>query len=85
MNSEEDGINEPMWVVIHICIETTQGNSLYSSLYLKLAKMSYFSHYLLFFLLQNLRTEVQNVFCLGGRRGDMGDGEVALRWGRWCK
>jgi hypothetical protein len=30
-------------VVIHICIETTQGNSLCSYLYLKLAKTSHFS------------------------------------------
>jgi hypothetical protein len=31
--------DEPMWVVIHVCIEATLGISLYSYLYLKLAKM----------------------------------------------
>jgi hypothetical protein len=30
--------NEPIWVVTHICMETTQGSSLYSYLYLKLTK-----------------------------------------------
>jgi hypothetical protein len=40
------GRDEPIWVVIHICMETTQGISLYSYLSLKLAKMPYFSYYL---------------------------------------
>jgi hypothetical protein len=38
--------DEPVRVVIYICMETTQGNSLCSYLYLKLAKMSCFSFYL---------------------------------------
>jgi hypothetical protein len=33
------GRDEPVWIVIHLCMETTQGISLYSYLYLKLAKM----------------------------------------------
>jgi hypothetical protein len=40
---------ESIGVVIHICMETTQGNSLCNYLYLKLAKTSCFSFYLLCF------------------------------------
>jgi hypothetical protein len=29
---------EPMWITIHVCMEATLGISLYSYLYLKLAK-----------------------------------------------
>jgi hypothetical protein len=36
---------ESIGVIIHICMETTQGNSLCSYLYLKLAKMSCFFFY----------------------------------------
>jgi hypothetical protein len=43
------GRDEPIWVVIHMCMETTQGISLYNYPYLKLAKMSHFSYYLLCF------------------------------------
>jgi hypothetical protein len=39
--------DEPIGIVMHICMETTQGNSLCSYLYLKLAKISCFSYYLL--------------------------------------
>jgi hypothetical protein len=35
--------DEPIGGVIHVCMETSQGNSLCSSLYLKLAKMSCYS------------------------------------------
>jgi hypothetical protein len=59
------GRDEPVGVVIHICIKTTQGNSLCSYLYLKLAKMPCISSFLYFFLLQNLRTGRQNRFCPG--------------------
>jgi hypothetical protein len=38
-----DGGDETMWVVILMCIETTQGISLCSYPYLKLAKMPCFS------------------------------------------
>jgi hypothetical protein len=40
--------DEPMWVVIHVCIEATLGISLYSYLYLKLAKMLCLSYYYVF-------------------------------------
>jgi hypothetical protein len=49
------GGDEPLLVVIHICMETTQGISLY--LYLKLAKTPCFCYYLLcFFFYKNQRT-----------------------------
>jgi hypothetical protein len=72
--------DEAIRVVVHICIETTHGNSLYSNLYLKLAKMSCFSFYFLsFFLLHNWRTTEQKRFCEGGgwlaSVGGRGDGE----------
>jgi hypothetical protein len=56
------GRDELMWVAIHICMETTQGISLYSYLYLKLAKVPCFYYFLYFFLLQNQRTREQNRF-----------------------
>jgi hypothetical protein len=43
------GRYEPVGVVIHTGMKTTQGISLYSYLYLKLAKMPCFSYYLLWF------------------------------------
>jgi hypothetical protein len=65
---KRSGKDKPIWVAIHKCMETTQGISLYSYLYLKLAK--YYAYYLLcFFLQQNWRMRGQNGFCLevGGR------------------
>jgi hypothetical protein len=56
-------INDPVWVEIHIRIETTQGISLYSCLHLKLAKTPCLSFYLVcFFLQQNWRTRWWNRF-----------------------
>jgi hypothetical protein len=76
-SSEESGRDEPMWVVIHMCMETMLGISLYSCPYLKLAKMPCFS-FLCFFLLQNWRTRGQNWFCLeaGGQGGEGGSNSV---------
>jgi hypothetical protein len=45
-SSEEVSRDESMWIVIHMCIVTTLGVSLYSYLYLKLAKTLCFSYYL---------------------------------------
>jgi hypothetical protein len=56
------GRDELVGVVIHICMEITQGKSLCSYLYLKLAKMTCFMFLsFFFFLLQNQR--------IGGRTG----------------
>jgi hypothetical protein len=41
--------DKPMEVIIHIYLEISQGNSLCSYLYLKQAKMPWFSFYLFFF------------------------------------
>jgi hypothetical protein len=41
--------DEPIGVIIHILMEVTQGNSLYSYLYLKLAKKSCFYLYFPFY------------------------------------
>jgi hypothetical protein len=46
---KRSGRDEPIWVVIHMCMETKQGISLYSYLYSILAKMPCFSYYLLVF------------------------------------
>jgi hypothetical protein len=48
------GRDEPMWVVIHMCMEAMLGISLYSYLYLKLAKMLCLSYYLLCFLFNKI-------------------------------
>jgi hypothetical protein len=67
---------EPMWVVIHMCMEATLGISVYSYLYLKLAKMLCLSYYLLCFLFNKIREQK-------GRTGS------AQKWGlgmgRWSK
>jgi hypothetical protein len=47
---KRSGRNEPMWVAIYKCMETMLGISLYSYLYLKLAKIKCLSYYLLCFL-----------------------------------
>jgi hypothetical protein len=69
--------DKPIGVVIYICMETTQGNSLCSSLYLKLAKMSCFSFYLFFFYkIREQEGGTGSVCVLGGRVGTSGKG----RW-----
>jgi hypothetical protein len=50
-------IDEPVGVVIHIYMETTQGNSPCSYLYLKLAETSCFSFYLLSFFFYKIREQ----------------------------
>jgi hypothetical protein len=66
--AKRSGRDEPMWVAIHKCMEATLGISLYSYLYLKLAKMACLSYYLLCFLF--------NVF------GEEGRTDSALKRGR---
>jgi hypothetical protein len=67
------GRDEPIWVAIHKCMEATLGISLYSHLYLKLAKMLSFLLSPMFSLQQNWRTRGQNRFCLegGGQSGEV--------------
>jgi hypothetical protein len=65
---KRSGRDEPMWVVIHKCMETTQRISLYSYLYLKLAKTPCFSYYHLCFFFNKI----------GEQEGRIGS---AWRWG----
>jgi hypothetical protein len=70
--------DKPIGIIIHIYTEITQGNSLCSYLYLKQAKMSYFSFYLFSFFFykieepedeQVLLGEGQGVASLSGEKG----------------
>jgi hypothetical protein len=51
------GRDEPMWVAIQKWMEAMLGISLYSYLYLKLAKMICLSYYLLCFLFNKIREQ----------------------------
>jgi hypothetical protein len=55
---------EPFGVVIRVCMEISQGDSLCSYLYFKLAKTSCFSFYLLSFCFYKIEQEAEQV--LGG-------------------
>jgi hypothetical protein len=46
---KKSGRDELMWVVIHMCMEAMLRISLYSYLYLKVAKTIRLSYYLLYF------------------------------------
>jgi hypothetical protein len=54
---KRSGREEPIWVVIHMCMEVMQRISLYSYLYIKLAIMLYLSYYLLCFLFNKIGKE----------------------------
>jgi hypothetical protein len=54
---KRSGGDEPMWVVIHKCMEANLGISLYSYLYLKLTKMLHLSYYPLCFLFNKIREQ----------------------------
>jgi hypothetical protein len=83
---KRSGRDEPIWVVIHLCMEAMLGISLYSFLYLKLGKNAMSSLLSpMFSLKQDQRRRGGNGFCLeakekvGGRGEGEGDGEGALR------
>jgi hypothetical protein len=61
-----------MWIAIHMCMEATLGISLYSYLYLKLAKTLSFLLSLSFSLQQNGKT-----------RGQTGSTQKQGAGGRW--
>jgi hypothetical protein len=54
---KRSGRDKPMWVSIHKCMEATRGLSLYSYLYLQLAKTQCLSYYLLCFLFNKIREQ----------------------------
>jgi hypothetical protein len=54
---KRSGRDKPVWAVILMCMEAMLGISLYSYLYLKLAKTLCFSYYLLCFLFNKIGEE----------------------------
>jgi hypothetical protein len=74
---KRSGRNEPMWVAIHKCLETTLGISLYSYLYPKIAKTICLSYYLLCFLLNKIREKGKTVSTWKRWLGRLKGGEVA--------
>jgi hypothetical protein len=56
---KRSGRDKPMWVVIHMCREAMLGISLYSYLYLKLAKVLCLPYYLLCFSSKKLEKTVE--------------------------
>jgi hypothetical protein len=68
------GRDESMWVAIHMWMEAMLGISLYSYLYLQLAKMLCLSYYLLCFLFNKIRYKRWNRFCPAERGGEGKEG-----------
>jgi hypothetical protein len=71
---KRSGRDEPMWVVIHMCMEAMLGISLYSYFYLKIAKTLCFCYYLLCFLFNKIGKE--------GRTGSFWKQGVEMEVGR---
>jgi hypothetical protein len=69
---KRSGRDESMWVAIHMCMEATLGISLYSYLYLKLAKILCLSYYLLCFLFNKIGDKRAEQFLPGS--GQWGGG-----------
>jgi hypothetical protein len=69
---KRSGGNEPIRVVIHICMEAIQGISLCSYLYLKLAKTSCFSYSLLCFFFYKIEEQEVGTGSAGGGVGGAG-------------
>jgi hypothetical protein len=72
------GRDEPIWFVIHICMETTKRIFLYSYFSLKLAKTPCFSYLLCFFFYKIREQEggTGSIWRWGGE-GLLGVGKVA--------
>jgi hypothetical protein len=67
---KRSGRDKPIWIVIHVYVETAQGISLYSYLYLKLPKTPCSSYYLLCFSsIKPENNRVKQVLPGGGRGG----------------
>jgi hypothetical protein len=73
--------DEPMWVGIYMCMKATLGFSVYSYLYLKLAKTLRVYYYLLHFLFNKIREKEGGT----GFAWKLGPGWGAGRWGRCPK
>jgi hypothetical protein len=74
--------DEPIGVVIHICMETTQRSSLCGYLNLKLAKRSCFSLHLFSSTKSENRSAEHVLLGVGGVFGTGGRGEVVGKGGR---
>jgi hypothetical protein len=82
---KRSGRDEPVQVVIHMCMEAMLGISLYSYPHLKLAKTLSLSYYCFMSFLQHNWGRGQNKFCLE-ERGLWGEEEgVGGREERWPK
>jgi hypothetical protein len=81
------GRDEPMWDTVQKCMEPKLGISLYSYLYLKLAKMLYLSYYLLCFLFNKIREQEGRTGSArkGGSRRCWEEGEVNEKNVYTCK
>jgi hypothetical protein len=75
------GRDEPMRVAIHKCMEATLGIFLYSYLYLKLAKMLCFCHYLLCFPFNKIREQEGRTVSTWKLVGEV---EGGGRWHKQC-
>jgi hypothetical protein len=66
-----------MWIAIHKYMEATLGSSLYSSLYLRLAKMPCFSFYLscfFFFKIREQESKIGSAWRQGRESDTRGEG-----------
>jgi hypothetical protein len=78
---KRSGRDEPLWAVIHMCMETTQGISLYSYLHLKLQKYHVFL--IIFYVFSSTKSEnkrVEQVLPGGG-----GWGQIMFKHVSKCK
>jgi hypothetical protein len=78
---KKSGRDEPMWVAMHICMEATPGISLFSDLYLNLAKMVCLSYY--FYVFSSTKSDIKRAqqVLLGSRVG----GRTSRGDERWHK
>jgi hypothetical protein len=77
---KRSGRDEPMWVVIHKCMETTQRISLYSYLYRKLAKTPFLK--IIFYVFSS--TKLENKRAEQVLPADVGGGRGRGRWSKQC-
>jgi hypothetical protein len=68
---KSSGRDEPVWVATHRCMEAALGISVYSYLYLKLAKMLCLFHYLLSFLFNKIEGKEGGAGSAWKRRGEV--------------
>jgi hypothetical protein len=81
---KRSGRDEPMWVVIYMCMEAMLGISLYSYLYLKLAKKLCFSYYLLCFSSTKLEKKRAEQDLPGSKWWGVGGQSREERWPKQC-